>query len=348
VELLTTIPIPLAVIEVASLRVLALNDPMAAVIGRPASDIAGLPFRELLPLSHPLADPDPYQQAAAGAPFDKPAVVNGLLSSWFIRPLQAGAAIVEYLLVGLLASGAQPAAEDLVRLQDVSAAKTEFLNMAAHELRTPLGVLHGYGSLLAQGGLSPEHQQLAGQRIFQKAKQVSRLITDMMLVARFDELGPDLAREEVELISLVTEVVDEVQRKYPDLAIELVVGADSGETRGNSYWMRLAIRELLDNAVRFRPGPTGRIDVSLAQSAEWWRLLVMDDGFGIAPANHGRLFRRFSRIETEANSHLVGMGIGLYLVREVAEAHQGRVLVTSQLGAGSEFTLELPRQGKSG
>ncbi|MDQ6713959.1 MAG: ATP-binding protein, partial [Candidatus Dormibacteraeota bacterium] len=112
---------------------------------------------------------------------------------------------------------------------------------------------------------------------------------------------------------------------------------------GNTYWLHLAIRELLDNAVRFRPGPTGRIDLSLTELAAGWRISVLDDGFGIEPQNQGQLFKRFARIETDANRHLIGMGIGLYLVQEVARAHGGRVLVDSRPGAGSEFTVELPR-----
>ena len=117
---------------------------------------------------------------------------------------------------------------------------------------------------------------------------------------------------------------------------------------GNTYWLHLALRELLDNAVRFRPGPSGRIDVSLAEVDGDWRISVLDDGFGIEPENQGQLFKRFARVETDANRHLVGMGIGLYLVQEVALAHRGRVLVDSRPGAGSEFTLELPRLQQKG
>jgi signal transduction histidine kinase len=117
---------------------------------------------------------------------------------------------------------------------------------------------------------------------------------------------------------------------------------------GNGYWLRLAIRELLDNAVRFRPGPTGRIDIRLTEVDGAWRISVLDDGFGIEPEKQGQLFKRFARIETDANQHLVGMGIGLYLVQEVARAHGGRVTVDSRPRVGSEFALELPRGQRKG
>jgi len=166
---------------------------------------------------------------------------------------------------------------------------------------------------------------------------------DMSLVGRLDELGSAMAKEDLDLAALIEPMVKEQQRRYADLAIDLRLDVLAAPLTGNPYWLHLAVRELLDNAIRFRPGPTGRIDVTLARSGKSWTVSVLDDGFGIEPRHQGQLFRRFARIETEATSHLVGLGIGLYIVQEVAKAHGGRVLVDSRPGMGSEFTLELPR-----
>jgi signal transduction histidine kinase len=341
-ELLQAMPIPLAVIEAGDLRALAVNELMARVLRR--ADAAGLTISSLLPPAHPLSDPRPFRSVAtSGQAFATTVVIDGQTWEWFIRPLKGPGRSVEHFLTGLLVSPTVPLDADVARLREMNAAKTEFLNMAAHELRTPLSVILGYGSLLAQGGLSPEHQKLAGTRIYEKARQLSRLIMDMSLVGRFDELGPSMARGPIDLVGLMDPMVKDQQRRFADLAIEFTFDAPRPMVNGNTYWLHLAIRELLDNAVRFRPGPTGRIDVSLAEAAGNWRISVLDDGFGIEPQNQGQLFTRFARIETEANHHLVGMGIGLYLVQEVARAHGGRVLVDSTPGAGSEFRLELPR-----
>jgi signal transduction histidine kinase len=166
---------------------------------------------------------------------------------------------------------------------------------------------------------------------------------DMSLVGRFDELGPSIATEPIDLVELVEPMVKDQQRRFPDLAIDYVLDVLAAPVRGNPYWLHLAIRELLDNAIRFRPGPTGRIDVTLGESDRYWTIGVLDDGFGVDPQAQGQLFKRFARIETEENRHLIGMGIGLYLVKEVARAHGGRVLVDSRPGVGSEFRFELPR-----
>jgi signal transduction histidine kinase len=341
IELLQAVPIPLAVIEAIDLRALAVNELMARVLQR--ADAAGLTISSLLSPAHPLSDPRPFRSvAASGEPFAATVVIDGQTWEWFIRPLKGPGRSVDHFLTGLVESPAAPVDVDVARLREMNAAKTEFLSMAAHELRTPLSVILGYGSLLAQGGLSPEHQKLAGSRIYEKARQLSRLIMDMRLVGRFDELGPSMAREATDLVGLTEPMIKDQQRRFPDLAIEFSFDTLHAMVNGNPYWLHLAIRELLDNAVRFRPGPTGRIDVRLTQANASWRISVLDDGFGIEPENRGQLFKRFARLETDANRHLVGMGIGLYLVQEVARAHGGRVLVDSRPGAGSEFALELP------
>jgi signal transduction histidine kinase len=340
-ELLQAMPIPVAVVRAGDLRVLAINELMARFLHR--ADAAGLTMSAVLPPAHPLSDPRPYRTVAtSGASIASTIVVDGQTWEWFIQPLR-GESSIEYLITGLVAQPPAPLETDVARLRDMNAAKTEFLNLAAHELRTPLSVILGYSSLLEQGELSPEHQKLAGARIFEKTRQLSRLIMDMSLVGRFDELGRSIATEPMDLVELLEPMIKDQQRRFPDLAIDARMDVLTAPVRGNPYWLRLAIRELLDNAIRFRPGPTGRIDVTLGEADRRWSIGVQDDGFGVDPQAQGQLFRRFARIETEENRHLIGMGIGLYLVQEVARAHGGRVLVESRPGVGSEFQFELPR-----
>ncbi|TMD39837.1 MAG: HAMP domain-containing histidine kinase [Chloroflexi bacterium] len=303
IEVLQALPIPLAVIEARELRLLTLNDAMATFVHRP--DAAGLTITAILPPSHPLSDPRPYRKVAqSGDPFTETIVVDSQAWTWFIRPLKGDGPAVDHCLTGLVAQPAAPLDLDVARLRDMNAAKTEFLNLAAHELRTPLSVIIGYGSLLAQGGLNDEQDKLAGTRIYEKGRQLSRLITDMSLVGRLDELTGAIVTERIDLVELVERIVKDQQRRFADLAIDL--------------------------------------DLQVSRAGADVVLSVMDDGFGIDPRHHGQLFKRFARIETEQNSHLVGLGIGLYLVQEVAHAHGGRVMVNSEAGVGSEFRLLLP------
>src|SRR3989442_6489755 len=152
--------------------------------------------------------------------------------------------------------------------------------------------------------------------------------------------------EDLDLVALVEPMVKELQRRYADLAIDLRLDVLVAPVRANGYWLHLAIRELLDNAVRFRPVPTGRIDVTVGDSEDRWRVSILDDGLGIHPKNHGQLFKRVARIETEATAHLVGFGIGLYIVQEVARAHHRPGTVDSRPGASSGFRVPMVKRVK--
>src|SRR5437762_7632200 len=138
-------------------------------------------------------------------------------------------------MTGMVAQTAAPRDVDVARLREMSTAKTEFLNVAAHELRTPLSVILGYGSLLAQGGLNAEHQKLAGNRIYEKARQLSRLIMDMSLVGRLDELGSAMPKEDLNLVDLIEPMVKEQQRRYADLAIDLRLDVPAAPLMGNRH-----------------------------------------------------------------------------------------------------------------
>src|SRR2546421_10641886 len=135
-ELLQVMPIPVAVIQATDLRALAVNALMARLLHR--ADAAGLTMSALLPPAHPLSDPRPFRSVAtSGEAFATTVVIDGQTWEWFIRPLKGPGRAVEHFLTGLVSSPAAPL-DIVARLRDTNAAKTEFLNMAAHELRTPL------------------------------------------------------------------------------------------------------------------------------------------------------------------------------------------------------------------
>lgn len=342
-ELIASIPVGIAIVSAADLRLIAANRPMRIALMDSGGQVAGQRFTELVPPGHALSGAGQYQQVARnGEALELESFTHrGKRWQCSIHALKSSSGDIRHLLIALVETGAS-SVEDLNRLREVEQAKKEFLKLAAHELRTPLAVIIGYASLLAPGGLSPSHQQLAGLRIHQKARQLNRLIAGLTQVARFDEIGPGMPREALDLVALIAEAVREGQRRSPDLAFQLNLAVAAAPIMGNRDWLTAAFQELLENAIRFRPGP-GRVDVDVAVRRDRWVITVTDDGFGIDPADQPRLFQRFARIETDANRHLVGLGIGLYLVREVAAAHEGKIEVQSAPGIGSRFRVELPK-----
>jgi two-component system phosphate regulon sensor histidine kinase PhoR len=337
-ELIAAIPVGLALVHPFDLRIMAANPAMASALETTPEALLGGRVNQVLPADHPLADATHYREVTATARYlEGRFQLRDRTWRWFLRPLRATG--LTYVVAGVVEVGHDV---EVAELRETNQVKTDFLNLASHELRTPLGVINGYASLLSQGGLTEEHQRLAGLRIYEKGRQLTRLLTGLSQVARLDEIRTAPRDEPVDLAGLLWELVGEAQRRFPDLAIELDLRVPQATTRGNVFWLRAAVREVLDNAARFRSAP-GHVDVVLDERPQAFLLTVRDDGFGIEEGMHSLLFQRFTPIETDLNRHLCGLGIGLYLVREVLTAHGGQVQIESNPASGTTVSFEVPR-----
>jgi signal transduction histidine kinase len=226
--------------------------------------------------------------------------------------------------------------------QGLERLKGDFLNIAAHELRSPLGIINGYISMLLDGSLPATDQHKALLRISEKADEMGRLITEMLETARMEVLGLDLVPEPVDLL----QVIDKALR-----TMEPVLGANHRfATRGRreslpviADGVRLAtmIVNLLDNAIKYSPGG-GDIEVAWRHRAGIAYISITDHGVGINPRQQSMLFTRFGRLVTPETSHIRGTGLGLYLAREIARLHGGDIVVRSRVGRGTTFTVTLP------
>jgi two-component system phosphate regulon sensor histidine kinase PhoR len=337
-ELIAAIPVGLAMVHPFDLRIMAANPAMAGALDLVPEVLLGSRVIQVLPENHPLADPTHYREVTATARHLEGRLHHrGRTWRWFMRPLR-GSGLV-YVLAGLVEVGHDVEVDEL---REINQVKTDFLNLASHELRTPLGVINGYASLLSQGGLGEEHQRLAGVRIYEKGRQLTRLLTGLSQVARLDEIRTAPRDEPLDLAGLLVELVADAQRRYPDLAIEIDLTVPEALATGNAFWLRAAVREVLDNAARFRGAP-GQVTIGLAEVPDAFVVTVRDDGFGIEESLHPLLFQRFTPIETDTNRHLVGLGIGLYLVREVLSAHGGAIEIQSDPSTGTIAILKVPK-----
>ncbi len=220
--------------------------------------------------------------------------------------------------------------------------KSEFLNIAAHELRSPLGVISGYASLLQAGALPLAAQRTAISVIVEKSAEMGQLISEMLETARMETLGIELSLGLVD----VQEIVDEALRatrprlgEHHSLVVRqprepVLLGADRSR-------LAQVLTNLIDNAVKFSPRG-GEVDISWEADAQRVRIRVRDRGIGLGPDQLPVLFTRFGRLVTPETSHIRGSGLGLYLAREITRLHGGDISVQSQPGRGSTFTVTLP------
>ena len=241
------------------------------------------------------------------------------------------------------------AAEQHARAQAEAALRTrdEFLSIAAHELKTPLTTLMGNIDLIQRrtrrdGGLSERDTRSIGVAT-QQARRLKHMIDSLLDLSRL-ELGQlNIDPQPLDLGQLARRVVDEVQPgllqhsiicRTPDTAVMI----DGDEIR-----LEQVIQNLLQNAVRYSPNG-GKIELLVAadERAALALLHVRDHGIGIATNALAQLFERFYRVPDTAIEHIHGVGIGLYVVREIVTLHGGVVEVASEAGVGSTFTVHLP------
>jgi signal transduction histidine kinase len=224
-------------------------------------------------------------------------------------------------------------------------ARDEFLSIAAHELRTPLTPLKLQLETLrrsvAAAGLDDPRVLRHLERSAGQVQRLAQLVERLLDVSRVATGRLGLLLEELDLSALATEVTDRFREEAEAAGSRLEVHTP-GPVRGVWDQLRLeqVLSSLLSNAIKY--GASRPIHVAVEGHGELARLCVRDQGIGLRGEDTGRIFERFERAVSP--HHYGGMGLGLYVAKQIIEAHGGTIVVRSQPGRGSTFTVVLPTQ----
>ena len=230
------------------------------------------------------------------------------------------------------------------QLAAASLAKSEFLASMSHELRTPLNAILGFSDLLLNqpdGTYDHDSQVKFLTYVHSAGEHLLALINDILDLSKVEAGQMVLRPEPVDLAGLIREIMATVAPLAGDKGIALVNRETAGELTADPGKLKQILYNLLSNAIKFTP-EGGRVEVR----ADWSDLEVTisfsDTGIGMSADDLGHLFQEFWQSERSTNEANQGTGLGLALTKKLVELHGGRVTVTSELGAGSTFTVKLP------
>jgi signal transduction histidine kinase len=232
---------------------------------------------------------------------------------------------------------AYQASKHAVQLRD------EFLSVASHELRTPVTSLQlAVQSALTIGqenGAPPGFLKHALESAERQTRRLGRLVDALLDVSRIQAGRLELQREATDLAHVTRDVVGLLEADARRAGCQVRLDAEQPVV-GNWDRARLdqIVTNLLSNAIKYGAGAPIRISVRGVEG--WARLAVRDEGIGLAPSERGRIFERFER--AVSSKHYGGLGLGLYIVRRIVDAHGGQIAVESAPGAGAQFIVELP------
>jgi signal transduction histidine kinase len=222
----------------------------------------------------------------------------------------------------------------LDRLEEAAGAQRRFVSDASHELRSPLAALR---ASVEVGNAHPETTdwQRTADVVLVETLRLERLVSDLLLLARSDERGLQLRREDVDLDDIVN---SEADRLHDTSSLAVLRHVTPLRVRGDRDGLARAVRNLVDNASRHASS-----SITLTLSAESGAAVidVIDDGPGIAPVDRERVFERFVRVDDSRSRSEGGSGLGLAITRQLAQAHGGTVVVVDT-AAGAHFQMRLP------
>ena len=216
----------------------------------------------------------------------------------------------------------------------------QFTSDASHELRTPISVILAQGEYLLDIAENEKEKELA-QNIVDKANQVSKLVSRLLLLARIDQSRQKINKEKVDLSVLFDIATDSMKELAEQKRIALLTNAEENMiVDADESLLLSAITNLVSNGIKYgKEG--GHVMLSAFKSANGTEIVVADNGIGISAEHIDKIWKRFYRVDDARNDEYGSSGLGLAMVKSIIELQGGEISVRSELGKGTEFRIVL-------
>jgi len=231
------------------------------------------------------------------------------------------------------------------KLQELDKLKTEFVSMATHQLRAPLTAIKGYASMILENSFGPLEAKARGavDIIFQSSQKLVNVIEDFLDISRIELGTMKYEKQEFDFREMVNKVVTElrpsIEKKGLQFSFSPTPDADY-KFAGDSGKLAQVVGNLIDNAVKYTR--EGWINAALERRDSKIRLTVTDSGVGMPAEVIPKLFQKFIRADDAGKVNIQGTGLGLYVAKQIVEAHGGKIWAESEgAGKGSRFVVEV-------
>ncbi|MDB4939627.1 MAG: multi-sensor signal transduction histidine kinase [Candidatus Doudnabacteria bacterium] len=233
-----------------------------------------------------------------------------------------------------------------IQLKEVDKAKSEFLSVASHQLRTPLTAIKGYASMILSGDFGPveKTQKDSVQIIFDSAQRLAVLVGDLLDLSRIESGRMEFDFDAVNVCEIIESVITEISQKAKDKGLYLYfdnINRSCPEIRADAEKLRQVIINLIDNSIKYTP--KGGVTLTLMKVGEMLQFSVKDTGIGVDPAEKSKLFEKFFRTTAANELTREGTGLGIYVVKKIVESHGGTISFDSPgVNQGTTFTVTFP------
>ncbi|HXV64363.1 MAG TPA: ATP-binding protein [Vicinamibacteria bacterium] len=235
---------------------------------------------------------------------------------------------------------------DVTEIHRLERVRRDFVANVSHELKTPLTAIQGFAETLLAGAMEdPQHSRKFLEIVRDHAIRIGRLTDDLLKLSHIESGKMEPRIESLDMARLVESLVETSRLKAQPKGIEVHVDLPGAmpPVNADSDWLSEVLQNLLDNAIQYTP-PGGTIRVTASTSDDSIRISIADNGIGIPPESRHRIFERFYRVDTARSRAVGGTGLGLSIAKHLIESLGGRIELESELGAGSTFTIVLPKQ----
>ena len=226
--------------------------------------------------------------------------------------------------------------------------KTDMINIASHDLRTPIGISTGYVEMLrldTYDRLSEDEIDYV-ESIAKALGRMEKIVNDILSLERIEKMAEEPFSSRVNLTEVVRRAVHAFQEEADRRSVELDLGRETANAplfvMGDSTQLYEVMSNLLTNAIKYTPPNKGTITVTLLQKENNATLTVQDTGYGIPVEEQNRLFEPFFRAKSDETKQITGLGLGLHLVKNIVERHRGEMIFSSVYGEGSTFGFKIP------